>query len=420
MTISLMVAEKRIVKHRMKDAVVRVKNKEGNELSDVELTVEQFCHDFKFGSNIFNWKDEETEWQKEYRQKFAALLNYATLPFYWTSFEPERGEPRYEYMDKVSTWCAENGIDCKGHPLAWNNAAPKWLPNDLDEIRRLSDERVREIVSRYKVKRAALPVGKRAALPVGKIEIWDVVNEATDPWRFDNFITDTWEKYGQIPFTTSAFEIAREANPDATLLINDYRTDPDYADVIKQLQDETGERLYNVIGIQSHMHGGVWDTEKIWKVCERFAEFGVPLHFTETTIVSGPKTESGWGETTPELEAKQADEVERFYTVLFSHPAVEAITWWDFSDFHAWQGAAAGFLRKDMSPKPVYERLMELIKNKWWTNVAGRTNRDGKFKFKGFFGKYKITAKDQGGNVVSKRVHLTKDEVGKFELVVSK
>jgi len=392
--------EERIVKHRMEDAVVNIKRKDNNKLSDVELTAEQISHDFKFGSNIFNWRDEESDWQQEYRQKFAALLNYATLPFYWPSFEPEREKPRYEYMDKVSAWCKENGIDCKGHPLVWNYAAPKWLPDELDEIKRLSDKRVHEIVSRYS----------------GKIDIWDVVNEATVPWRFDNLITETWKKYGQIPFTNSAFKIAHKANPDATLLINDYRTDQEYVNVIKQLKDNTGEPLYNVIGIQSHMHGGAWNTEKIWEVCERFAQFGVPLHFTETTIVSGPKTDSGWSETTSELEEKQAKEVERFYTVLFSHPAVEAITWWDFSDFHAWQGAAAGFLRKDMSPKPAYDILMDLIKNKWWTNIRGKINSEGKFNFSGFYGKYKITAKDKNGKTTSQEFNLSKNGVSQFEL----
>lgn len=395
-------AEKRIVKYRMQDAVVSVKDKDGNLLSGVEVAVDQVCHDFKFGSNIFNWRDEDSEWQEEYRKKFADLLNYATFPFYWPNFEPESGKPRYEYMDKVAAWCAEKGIDCKGHPLVWNYAAPKWLPNNLDEIKRLSDARVCEIVSRYK----------------GKIDIWDVVNEATDPWRFDNLITDTWEKYGQIPFTTSAFKIAQEANSDATFLINDYRTDPDYVDVIKQLQDEKGDRLYNVIGIQSHMHAGVWDTERIWEVCERFAEFGVPLHFTETTIVSGPKNGSAWGETTAELEEKQADQIEKFYAVLFSHPAVEAITWWDFSDRYAWQKAAAGFLRKDMSPKPAYDRLIELIKDKWWTEIAGKTAGDGMVEFRGFCGKYTIAVKDQSGNVVSQKVELAKNELGRFEFVV--
>ena len=51
---------------------------------------------------------------------------------------------------------------------------------------------------------------------------------------------------------------------------------------------------------------------------------------------------------------------------------------------------AAGFLRKDMSPKPAYERLMELVKGKWWTEIEGRTGSDGELKLRGFYGRYRV------------------------------
>ena len=77
------------------------------------------------------------------------------------------------------------------------------------------------------------------------------------------------------------------------------------------------------------------------QICDRYARVGLPIHFTETTVVSGPRTGPGenWGSTTPELEAKQADYVARLYTLLFGRPAVQALTWWDFSDDGAWQRA---------------------------------------------------------------------------------
>ena len=96
-----------------------------------------------------------------------------------------------------------------------------------------------------------------------------------------------------------------QAAPKATLLINDYRTDPAFERVIEKLVDAQGKRLYDVIGIQSHMHGGTWTNGKIQEVCERFARFGVPLHFTETTILSGAtrwERKRGLGPT-PEGEA---------------------------------------------------------------------------------------------------------------------
>src|SRR5208283_627808 len=140
---------------------------------------------------------------------------------------------------------------------------------------------------------------------------------------------------------------------------------------------------------------GVWPNGQIWKVCERFARFGVPLHFTETTILSGDRV---WDKTrgrpwpsTSEGEAYQAREVARFYTMLFSHPAVAGITWWDFSDFHAWKGAPAGLVRTDMSPKPAYEALKRLIKGKWWTRAELKSGPDGTARLRGFLGEYRIT-----------------------------
>ena len=158
-----------------------------------------------------------------------------------------------------------------------------------------------------------------------------------------------------------------------------------------------------MIGIQSHQHRGAWPVNKIWNVCELYAKFGRPIHFTETTFLSG---EEGWElkrgkpdfkwETTPDGESRQAREAARFYTILFSHPAVTAITWWDFSDQGAWQRAPAGLLRADMSPKPVYDALYHLIKEQWWTRVETQTRGKGAVAFHGFFGDYRVTVTDKG------------------------
>ena len=143
-----------------------------------------------------------------------------------------------------------------------------------------------------------------------------------------------------------------------------------------------------------------WGAEKTWDVCQRFGRFGKPLNFTETTFISAkPKKDQRWSgpyytdwPTTPEGEARQAKEAAEFYTILFSHPAVEAITWWDFSDKGCWLGAPAGLLRKDMSPKPAYEVLLNLIKKEWWTGPqALTTDAAGVVRFHGFLGTYTIT-----------------------------
>jgi len=402
-------AEARIEKHRKADATVSVVDASGKPVPGARVAVEQTRHAFLFGSNIFNWgRLPDAELEAAYRKRFADLLNYATLPFYWANYEPRRGEPEHARTAKVARWCKEQGIATKGHPLAWNSADPRWLPDDLEEIRRLQMARIEDCVSHFR----------------GLIDRWDVVNEATHFDR-EEFVrrrapkhSAMWQKVGQMEFTRQCFAHARKAGPHATLLINDYRTDPAYERVIEQLVDEEGRPMYDVIGIQSHMHGGAWPTRKIWEVCERFARFGVPLHFTETTILSG---ERNWQKprgapwpSTPEGEAYQAEHVVRFYTMLFSHPAVEAITWWDFADLHSWKGAPAGFLRKDMSPKPAYDELMKLIKGKWWTKTALESAADGTAEFRGFLGDYQVTVTADGGKTAKKTFTLRKDDENRW------
>jgi hypothetical protein len=177
--------------------------------------------------------------------------------------------------------------------------------------------------------------------------------------------------------------------------------------------------LYDVIGIQSHMHGGTWTSERLWDVCQRFARFGAPLHFTELTILSGERGRQSarrvrdWA-TNDEREQWQETEVARVYTMLFSHPAVEAITWWDFSDRRAWQGAPAGLVRKDMSPKPAYQRLMQLVRRQWWTRTAGRTDAAGEFPFRGFLGQYRITVTGSPGERQRKSLVLNKGQTAQL------
>ncbi|NQT40903.1 MAG: endo-1,4-beta-xylanase [Planctomycetes bacterium] len=403
-------AEARIEKHRKADATITVVDTAGRPVPGAKVTVEQTRHAFLFGCNIFKWgrlSDEKLE--AAYRKHYAELLNFATLPFYWPSYEGKRGKPNHEYTEQVARWCKEQGIATKGHPLAWNYSDPPWLPDDLDEIRRLQMARIDDCVAHF----------------AGLIDRWDVVNEATHFDR-EEFAkrrapkhTAMWAKAGQLEFTRECFVHARKSGPDATLLINDYRTDPAYERVIEKLVDDKGRRMYDVIGIQSHMHGGAWPNRKIWEVCERYARFGVPLHFTEATIVSGPRVRGGPWLTTPEGEARQAREVVRFYTMLFSHPAVEAITWWDFSDLHAWQGAPAGLIGKDMTPKPAYRELMKRIKGNWWTSLVLETDDGGTAKFRGFLGDYRVSVTAGDRRPVSGTFRLIKGEDAAWEVRMS-
>jgi len=382
----------RIEKYRKGDAELKFAGPDGKPLRNgLVMKIEQKRHKFLFGCNIFKLNRCRTpEDNAAYEKHFAALLNFATLPFYWWNYERRQGQPDDERTDEIVRWCKAHNVTTKGHPLAWNYVDPRWLPKEPAEAMQLQLKRIDQCVQRFK----------------NDVDIWDVVNEAT---HYDReqikkrapILTEAIRKMGVGMYVREAFNAARQANPKATLLINDYRTDEEYAEkVISELIDKNDQPMYDVIGIQSHMHGGYWSVKKTWEVCERFAKFGKPLHFTETTLVSGKQ---GWElskerkdpnfrwVSTPEGEKRQAEKVAEFYSVLFSHPAVEAITWWDFTDQNAWQQAPAGLVREDMSPKPAYEELVRLVKGKWWTKTETTTNTDNTAKFRGFLGGYEVS-----------------------------
>ena len=398
----------RIERHRKGDGTIVVRDARGKAVPGAKVTVEQLRHDFLFGCNFFMFaRCGKPDLEEQYRQRFTALLNYCTLPFYWAGFERQRGKPDYEYIDRVAAWTREHGILCKGHPLVWDHPAgsPAWLPDDPKEIESLSVARVREIISRYQ----------------GRIDIWDVVNEATHLKDKPNKtkMADWAAGLGAVPYVTMHLEAARAANPRATLLVNDYRIEPAYYAILDQLRIK-GKLRFDTVGIQSHMHDGVWPLQKVWDTCDLYSKLRLPIHFTETTIVSGPRKGPGenWGPTDAKGEAKQATLTTKFYTALFAHPSVEAITWWDFSDLGAWQGAAAGWLRRDMSPKPAYDELVGLIKGQWWTKATVTTDSRGRAKLRAFYGTYRIAAQQPEGGGAAREVHWQKGKQNQFEVTL--
>ena len=384
-----------IKKNRMTDVTLTVLSADQAPVANQEMTVEQIRHKFLFGTAAFDlvpftngqYEGEALENAQVRAEKLLELFNAATLPFYWARFEPQRGKPRTEETKRAAQWCREHGLVTKGHPLCWHTLTADWLLEMSNpEILQAQIARIQRDVSDFR----------------GLIDMWDVINEAVimpifD--KYDNGITRLCKEIGRINMVKSMFEAARAENPSATLLINDFDVSPAY-DILVEGCLEAGIKI-DVIGIQSHMHQGYWGVEKTLKVLDQFTRFNLPIHFTETTLVSGQLMPpeivdlndyqvQDWP-TTPEGEARQAEEALLHYKTLFAHPLVEGITWWDMSD-GGWLNAPAGLLRRDGSSKPAYDEILKLIKGEWWipaTQLA--TDDNGKIQFTGFFGDYRLT-----------------------------
>ncbi len=384
----------RIKEHRSTEVTLVVTKEDNSPLTGQEIEVAQLNHRFLFGSNghflVPLVNNELTGAQKERNEKITAhflnLMNYITLTFYWGRFEPQPGHPDTERLLKAVRWCNERKIPIKGHPLCWHTETAKWLLEMSNaEILEAQTGRIKREVSTF----------------AGIIDSWDVVNEAVIMPifnKYDNGITRICKELGRIKIIKTMFTAARQANPKATLLLNDFDVSPAY-DILVEGCLEAGVEI-DVIGIQSHMHQGYWGVEKTEWVLERFARFNRPIHFTETTLVSGhlmpPEIVdlndyqvTDWP-STPEGEERQAEETVLHYKTLMAHPLVTGITWWDLNDGQ-WLNAPSGLLRADGSPKPAYQELLKLIKGEWWLPPTSfHTDAEGKIKFRGFLGDYEL------------------------------
>ena len=70
----------------------------------------------------------------------------------------------------------------------------------------------------------------------------------------------------------------------------------------------------------------------------------------------GPKSDI----STRSGEARQAEYADAMYRLLFSHPNVDAICWWNLVDGD-WGGTPGGLVRQDLTPKPSYDVIRKLI-----------------------------------------------------------
>ncbi|MBE6211225.1 MAG: 1,4-beta-xylanase [Rikenellaceae bacterium] len=382
----------------------------------------------------FYWREFELEQGKP---RFAT--EYRDTEEFWNNCENPYDELHWRRpsTDQLVEFCEQKGIQMHGHVLVWGSRLirPRWyfnlfnkeelaahkrlFPNEpnryqnkdvqSDEWKEMSFEEVAQTFPNY-VKTMPLVMENRikqiAEHYGGRLQSWDVVNESA---RDDDqgFLIENHPVsksrygllYGDYPY--HALKCAEKYFPsDVALNINDYHRKPGYTTQVKRLL-ERGCKI-DIMGIQMHLFNvqhcmdiangvKIQTPSQVREYIGWASEANLPLHLSEVTITAPSQDERGF--------MIQAIITQQLYRLWFSQEKMMGITWWNTVDGCGIKGepSVSGIFFRDMKEKPAYYALDQLINHEWKTNLSVKPDAEGKVRFRGFKGKYRITYKDKRG-----------------------
>jgi endo-1,4-beta-xylanase len=399
----------RIAAFRRGNLTILALDKAGKPIPNVTVEIKQIRHYFLFGCNLNKLNfDDHSPFQRNYQQRFAELFNYAKIPCFWNAIEPQPGKRDFSKVQAAAKWCVDHNIVTNGYGLVSPFYAPKWVPNDfrvgVGQLRATVTECIRNLSD--------------------KIHSWDAVDEMAyaQAQPATNVYRQWLNQVAEVGIVERALLWARAASGERndTFIVNEINGQF----LPKMKQHET---LPDGIGLVSGMQNRVVSVKGLWQCLEDTSNYDKPLHITELSVLSGEsrpnadyfKTYDDWPSTSFG-ETQQADYVVKVYKILFSNPKLVSISWRDLSDQGAWMGAPGGLLRRDGTPKPAYNRLMDLIHKQWWTRPDSKVTDDkgGGARFKAvFFGDYSVTAHDGRGHTVKKIITFTPESRAEASII---
>jgi endo-1,4-beta-xylanase len=234
------------------------------------------------------------------------------------------------------------------HLVYGDLATPAWLLNggySRDELIEIMQSHVAKTVGRYK----------------GRARAYTVTNESTEPSIF-------WNRRIGPEYVELAFQAAREADPDAILIYNDYAHETaslSKADRVYELVSKLNQTgLVDAVGMQMHVIGGdnidprtPPSREELLAQIKRYGELGLKVFITEldvdTSLLPGDKDE------------KFARQAEIYAAVmeacLESNGICSDVNLWGVNDIETWSGEAA-LLFADNQPKPAYFAVLDVLR----------------------------------------------------------
>jgi endo-1,4-beta-xylanase len=267
----------------------------------------------------------------------------------WAATEPRQGQYTFGQADTILNFALDSGMGVHGHNLVWQSANPGWLTSGAfsrDDMINIMADHIYTVAGRYS----------------GSIAAWDVVNEALD--GNGHLASGVWRDRLGTDYLDWAFQFARDADPYALLLYNDWGA---------EIVNTKSTAIYNMIldmqnrgipidgvGFQMHVDTRGLNYASFAQNLQRFADLGLALFITEMDVrIQLPVTKAKL--------AAQADVYRNVLAICLNQPACYGFQMWGFTDLHSWipgsypgYGAALIF-DEDYNPKPAYYALQSIL-----------------------------------------------------------
>ena len=257
----------------------------------------------------------------------------------WDATEPQPGRFSFSDADRQLTFARRHQLAVRGHALVWHRQLPNW-------VERLPPEALRQALERH--------VRGVAGHTRGRVISWDVVNEPLDE-QGHGLRRSLWlEKLGP-GYVADALRWARQADPKARLLINEYGLegdDPQAARkrasllaLIDQLQRD-GVPL-DGIGLQAHLlapREGEPRFATLPAFLRELRRRGLTVEITELDV-----SDRELPAAIALRDARVAATYGAFLQAVLPEPALRQITSWGLSDRDTWLNEA--FPRPDGLPQ---------------------------------------------------------------------
>lgn len=427
-------ARRRIRQVRCRDATITLLDSRGCPLRGLPVEVVQTRSAFGWGEQLWHLSTLQRHGQGEsdrvrhFTRRFTDCLNSANCLAYWSESPRNdgpkhmefQGEDRLDVLDNQVRWALQNGLTPKGHPVFWSipKAYPEWLQKYPPATQwKFIEVRVRNLIARFR----------------GRIRIWDLVNEALWEPAPENLCRRRWPHLEPIEtlarYIRPILSWAREEDPDAQFLLNDYGLEADTPD--PRWVDESGSpvtasrqrkrfvELFHCLqdagcspdGLGMQAHTGPWLTpQQQWQILDELTAAHVPLHVTEFWARADHLIQAG---LPPEqAQAMRDDYIEQFITVAFSHPAVQSFYFWgDVVQSFGFRSDPnlAQMPTSSHEPAPLYHRLCRLLRQEWMTRLETRSDESGVVSFRGFLGDYSLRVRLPDGQQRGLPFTLTPD-----------